>query len=173
LDEGGAEEVVAAVAFGGQPEGFFERRADLGETGESFVLDAGFGFAGVRGEEPSDVGGTGEGRGLAQGALEILDEPLPEGLRRRVRERGELPEGRLAGSDLEALARDNFAVVGAGNDNEFAQVGDEDLAVASGVSPDLFAGRDLAEVVGGPFRSIAPRAGVVPRSVSSATLGRS
>ena len=149
LNEGGAEEMLALVAFEVEAEGGFEGGFDGGEGGEIAAFDAGLGFASVGGEEAGDVLRGFEGGVVGEDALEIFLENGALFLGQLVGMGEGGAEGFFVGGEFAAFEDEGIAVGVGLDEGEGAEVGGEDEAVAAEVFGELFAFEKGLEIVGG------------------------
>ena len=145
LHQGGAEKVIAAVAFKFDSQRGFQRFAERGEGVGAAGLQVIGGFAGVGGEQVGDILGFGNG-GVAG---HCAAQEFPQGGAALVGNVAQLaPEFFLAVGEFAGFQNDGFSVVVALHQGEAAIVGCEDEAVSVQVFSHLFGAGEFLEVVG-------------------------
>jgi len=139
LDDGGAEEALAAIAPEGDAEGRFDGRSEVGQLVEGGVAEAQLGVLGVGGQQARHVGRVGQRGAVGEHALQKRLEPLRPVSGHRVGGLRKGPE-RVGGVRQRKALQHRGRVVGAvGQEPEGAEVGDEDRAVAVEVARHLLA----------------------------------
>ncbi len=146
LHEGRAKEMLALLAFEGNPERFLQSLAHPRETGgvrPARVVDPSQGVAGIGSEEPRDILRLRQRRAVQEHALDELLEPFGK-LLGRPRRAGHLPEAGLIVGQREMLKARAPPELVAPDEEEAAQVGDQDEAELLPIARDLLgAGDDL------------------------------